>query len=189
MIDAALQFLLTELNAYMVLRTGASFGSAEMGRLVDDLGKSAIKEDRLGAAVLKIDEERTLKSQLPSTTFVNGLHVTQEPELKVDLHVMIAANFRQYDQALRQISHVLTFFQSHRIFERERYPGLDARIEKLVVELEYLEFEQVNQIWSFVGGKQLPSVVYRVRLLALQDLEPSSIAPPIMVVIPDLHEL
>ena len=189
MIDVALQFLLTELNTYMVARTGASFGSAEMGRLVDDLGKTSIKEDHLGAWVLNIEEERTLKSQLPSTTFLNGMHVTQEPELKVNLHVMIAASFRQYDQALRQISHVLTFFQSHRIFEREGYPALDARIDKMVVELESLGYEQLNQIWAFVGGKQLPSVVYRVRLLVLQDLEPSSVIPPITVIIPDLHEM
>jgi hypothetical protein len=34
-------------------------------------------------------------------------------------------------------------------------------------------------VWTFVGAKYLPSAVYRVRLVALQDDEPASVAPPI----------
>ena len=74
---------------------------------------------------------------------------------------------------------MLTFFQSHSVFTRARYPGLDPRIEKLGVDLMSLGYEQLNQVWTFVGAKYLPSAVYRVRLVALQDDEPASVAPPI----------
>ena len=74
----------------------------------------------------------------------------------------------------------MTFFQAHPIFLAERYPGLDPRISRLGADLYSLGFEQLNQIWAFIGGKQLPSVVYRFRLVPLQDVEPSTVGPPIV---------
>jgi Pvc16 N-terminal domain len=75
------------------------------------------------------------------------------------------------------------------VFTRERYPGLDPRIEKLGVDLMALGFEQLNQLWAFVGAKQLPAAVYRVRLVALQDDEPAAIRPPITAIGADLEAI
>ncbi len=179
MIDIALKFLATEMNAYLFARTGSSLGGVALGRLVDDTGKCAIKEQSLGAALVNIDEERILRSQVPDTVLVDGRQVMRQPELKLNLTILVAANFTQYDIALRQLSWVVTFFQSHPGFSRDRNPGLDPRIERFTVELQSLTFEQLNQLWATVGGKQLPSVVYRLRLVAVQDVEPSAIHPPV----------
>ena len=187
MLDVALKFLTDELNGYLLVRTGASFGEVEVGKLVDDNGKWAVKEDHVGVAVINLEEERTLKSQLPETTYVGGRNVVLEPELKLNLHVLFAANFKQYDVALRYVSHVLTFFQAHSSFTRDDHPGLDTRIERLTAELQSLTYEQLNQVWAFIGGKQLPSAVYKVRLVALQDVEPATIAPPLTTITTVVH--
>jgi len=182
MLHLATDFLTRELNSWLVQRTGGTFGSAVLTRIVNDLGKWAIPEDQLGVALLNVEEERTLKSQLPQAAFLDGRHVLREPEIKLNLQIMFAAYFKSYDQGLKQLSYVLTFFQSHPVFTRERYPGLDPRIQKLGVDLMTLGWEQLNQLWTFVGAKQLPAVVYRVRMVALQDDEPAAIQPPISVI-------
>jgi hypothetical protein len=41
-------------------------------------------------------------------------------------------------------------------------------------------FEQLNQMWAFIGGKQLPSALYKVRVVVLRDEEPLSVGPPIL---------
>ena len=187
MIDVALKFLLTEVNAYLFARTGFDSGGVDLGRLVDDSGKWAIKDEHIGAALVNIEEERTLKSQLPDIAFINGRQVLLEPELKLNLHVIFAANFKQYDIALRQLSWVLTFFQAHPGFPRDQHPNLDPRIERLTAELLSLTYEQLNQLWAVIGGKQLPSVVYRVRLVALQDTEPTAIQRPVTAIGGTLH--
>lgn len=179
MIDVALKFLQTELNSYLLVRTASSFGEVELGRPVDETGKWAITEDHVGTSLLSLEEERTLRSQMPETSYVGGRNIVLEPDLKLNLHVLYAAYFRQYEQALKQLSYVLTFFQSHSGFTPERYPGLDPRIQKLTVELLSLTYEQLNQIWAFLGGKHLPSVVYRVRMVVMQDVEPGGVEPPI----------
>ena len=82
----------------------------------------------------------------------------------------------------RLLARVLTFFQAHPRFVGTEFPALDPGIEMLVPELRSLTFEQLNQLWAFIGGKQLPSAVYRVRLVALQDLEPRSIGQPLTTI-------
>ena len=42
--------------------------------------------------------------------------------------------------------------------------------------------EQMNQMWACLGAKHLPSVVYRLRMVVLQDLEPSGTGAPITVI-------
>jgi Pvc16 N-terminal domain len=179
MLDIAANFLTKELNSYLVARTGGTFGSAVLSRIVADNGKWAIPEDQIGIALVNVEEERALRSQVPQSVYADGRQVVLEPDLKLNLNLLFAANFKQYDQGLRQLSLVLTFFQSHGVFTRERDPALDPRIEKLGVDLISLTFEQLNQLWAFVGAKQLPSALYRVRLVLLQDLQPTAVQPPI----------
>src|SRR5262245_17396186 len=120
MIDVALKFLAGELNAFLFARTGSPQGGIALGRLVDDAGRCAIAADSLGAALVNIDEERVLKSHVPASVLMNGRQVVLQPDLKLNLTILIAANFNIYDIALRQLSWVLTFFQAHPGFTRDR---------------------------------------------------------------------
>ncbi|HEX8113246.1 MAG TPA: DUF4255 domain-containing protein [Kofleriaceae bacterium] len=183
MLDVALNFLTTELNAYLVARGARKstdeIGKAEVGKLVDDAGKWVISDDHIGVSLIHIEEDRVMKSQLPEAILARGRQVILEPALKLNLHILFAAKFQKYDEGLRSLSLVLTYFQSHPTFTPDTYSGLDPRIERLTVELQPLSYEQLNQIWTFVGAKQLPSVIYKVRMVALQDLEPTAVAPPV----------
>ena len=189
MLDVALDFLIKNVNGWLSLRTesGDDFGQVEVGRIVDDSGKWVITKERIGVALINIEEERVLRTQIPDVALVGGQHVVLQPELKLNLHLLFAANFTRYDLALRYIAFVLMYFQSHISFKQADYPGLDPRIEKLSMELQSLSYDQLNQVWAFVGGKQLPSVIYKVRMVALQDREPSRIAQPLAEVGMDTH--
>ncbi|HZO02702.1 MAG TPA: DUF4255 domain-containing protein [Burkholderiales bacterium] len=181
MLHLAAEFLRKELNGWLVQRTGSSdpFGTAVLSRIASDTGKWDIPPDRIGVALVNVEEERTVRSQLPQAALVDGRQVMREPEVKLNLHLLFAAHFNNYEQALKQLSFVLTFFQGHPVFTPERYPALDPRIRKLGVDLITLGFEQLNQLWAFVGAKQLPAALYRARLVALQDDEPGAVGTPI----------
>jgi hypothetical protein len=183
MLDVALNFLTTELNSYLVARGARKatdeMGKVEVGRLVDDAGKWAIKDDHVGAVLIHVDEERVMRAQLPETVVSGGKHLVLEPKLKLNLHVLFAAKFQKYDEGLRSLSLVLTYFQSHPTFTPDTYPGLDPRLERLTVELQSLTYEQLNQVWAFLGAKHLPSAIYKVRMVALQDSAPTSVQQPL----------
>lgn len=183
MLDVALNFLAAELNAYLVARGARKstdeIGKAEVGKLVDDTGKWVIRDDHIGVSLIHIEEDRVMKSQLPEAILTRGRQVILEPALKLNLHILFAAKFQKYDEGLRSLSLVLTYFQSHPTFTPDTYSGLDPRIERLTIELQPVSYDQLNQIWAFIGAKQLPSVIYKVRMVALQDLEPTAVVPPV----------
>jgi hypothetical protein len=187
MIDVALDFLARQYNAYRSARFSGTvgpgtFGEAVLSRPIDDTGKWVIPENQIGVALVNVEEERVLKTQLPEPTFINGRQVTLEPEIKLNLDVLFAAHFKDYRAALIALSSVITFFQAHPRFASDDHPDLDPAITRLVPELRSLGYEQLNQLWAFVGGKQLPSVVYRVRLVVLQDIEPRLAGRPLTTV-------
>ena len=189
MLDIALKFLTSELNTYLSTQmTSTSEEVVRMSKLVDDAGKYAF-ENSIAASIINIEEDRVFKSQTPDRIYTNGQHIVLEPELRLNLHVIFAANFdvKNYDQALKYISYVLTFFQSHSAFTSVEYPALDPSIEKLTIELQSLSYEQLNQVWAFIGAKQLPSVIYKVRMVSLQSVAPTLIQPPIVEINTNLH--
>ena len=180
MLDLALEFLRDELNGYIAARTGSDQEAVVLSRFpAAAADKYGFDEDKLGMTVINLEEERTVKTQLPTHTYVNGQHVVREPDIKINVHTLIGANYKQYDEALKFISLVLLFFQSHPVFTPTDYPALDPSIERLGVELQSPNYEQLNQIWGFVGAKQLPSVIYKVRMVVLQDVEPAQTRPPL----------
>ena len=46
---------------------------------------------------------------------------------------------------------------------------MDPDMKKLIVELYSYSFEQQYNFWTILGAKYLPSVLYKVRLLAFQE--------------------
>jgi hypothetical protein len=189
MLDIVLKFLTSELNTYFSTRmTSTPEEVVKMSKLVDDSGKYAF-ENSIIASIINIEEDRIFKSQTPNHVYTNGQHILLEPEIKLNLHVIFAANFdiKNYDQALKFISFVLFFFQAHSAFTSAEFPTLDQSIEKLTIELQSLSYEQLNQVWAFIGAKQLPSVIYKVRMVSLQSTVPSAIQPPIMDIFTNIH--
>lgn len=182
MLDLAITFLKDQLNSYLLTRTGSDSVKTTMSKLVDESGKYAFDIDNICCTIINIEEERIMKFHLPDYTNVNGQHIVLEPELKLNLHVMFAANFTHYDQALKYISYTLTYFQAHPVFASDEYPALSSEIGKLTVELLSLNYEQLNQVWAFIGGRQLPSVVYKVRMVTLQDEAQTTIQPPLTTI-------
>lgn len=185
MLDIALQFLIDELNSYLPLQKDPNV--VRLGYLMDDTGKYAVEEGTICANLINIEEERILKSHLPEYTYVNGQQARLEPELKLNLYILFAARFKEYKEALKFISHLLTYFQARPAFTPAEYPALDPAIEKLTLELQSLSYEQLNQIWAFIGGKQLPSVLYKMRMVVIQDKRPVAIQSPILEINTNLH--
>lgn len=186
-IDAALKLIVDEVNAHLLRRSGSSFGPVELGPLVDDKGSWLVAQDTLRLALFLVDEERTLREQMPERVVVGSRELTLPPPLKLNLVVVFAARFQQYAQALRHLSLVLTFLQARPVFTPSDFPAMPEGIDRLSAELLSYTPEQANQMWACIGAKQLPSVVYRLRMLLLQDTEPLDAGAPITTIDAELH--
>jgi hypothetical protein len=89
--------------------------------------------------------------------------------LFLNLYEMMSANFGagNYAEALKYISNAVNFFQQKMVFDRHNSPHLDQRIEKLILDIENLKIPDLNNLWSLLGGRYLPSVFYKIRMISL----------------------
>lgn len=182
MIDTTLSFLANEVNAHLLKRTGTDLGAISVGALCDDRGLWTQAVDTTRLSLFQIDEERSTREQLPERTLVGGREVVLPPPLKLHLVLLFAGRFQQYDQALRTLSLILAFFQARPLFTPASSPALPEGVERIAMDLLSYGPEQMNQMWACLGAKHLPSVVYRLRMVALQDQEPTGTGAPVTVI-------
>jgi len=81
------------------------------------------------------------------------------------------------DQALQDLQQVIGFFQRNFVFDHSNTDGLNANIEKLILDMVSLNLQQMHEIWTVLGGKYFPSVVYRVRMITIdyESTQPGSL--------------
>ena len=168
-----LDFIKGRINNSFGFRDGEE-GSVELGNVAQldssiDLASTNIS-NHIILSLVNICEETTLKngSFYKRNGNTNSLH-HRNPSLNLNLYLLFSANNNDYDQSLRSISRIVSFFQARHVFRKDNAPNLPKSIDKLVFEIYSMGFENLNNMWGFMGGKYLPSVVYLVRLLSIQE--------------------
>jgi len=52
------------------------------------------------------------------------------------------------------------------VLDHSNTPQLSPKIEKLTFEIVNLDMQSLNQLWGTIGGKYMPSILYKVRMLS-----------------------
>jgi len=185
MIDKALEFLQTELNAYLDVRTGSTDSGIMRVRLVPPIKADGQinfdSADNVYLSLAKVEEERMGKKQSPYPADYGPDHdSTYNPAIKLNLFLLFSAHFNDYKESLKYLYFIVAFFQRKNVFLQEEYEDLDPAIEKLILDLYSPTFEQQNHLWGTLGAKYQPSVLYKLRLLVIDEQVPTGNAPPIL---------
>ncbi len=103
-----------------------------------------------------------------STQSGMGAHraVVSAQPVFLNLYLMVAGHFNKYSEALKFVSNTISFFQRRPVFDHQNTPELDERIEKLVLDIENLDIKDLSTLWGVLSGKYLPSILYKVRMVA-----------------------
>ena len=134
----------------------------------------AQEEGNIIITLVHIEEEASRKQQIPSFSIGNdGLKTDRrytQPEIALNLYVLISAHNDKYDAAITNISKVIHAFQKQNIFE---YPSLTNKSENDSIRMTLHPFtlEQNINLWQSIGYKMMPSVMYKVSLIMVQDSE------------------
>lgn len=172
MIQESLTFIVDQVNEYLSNKIGDT--PVVLNALVDQKGDIQIANDDVACTLVSLEEERIGKSQV-AYEVVNGVSTMKNPPLKFNLYILFAANPRisttntNYGEGLKVISHIITCFQGKNVFDKYNSPDFPPGIEKLIMEVYSLPIEQQNYMWSALGAKYIPSILYRVRLIVMDD--------------------
>lgn len=137
--------------------------AGDLGGTQDDMSEHIVM------SLINMQEDVTLKNS-PHYRTENGRTIYQNPPVNLNLYILFSALYsKNYDTALKRLSRVVEFFQWKKEFSMATTPGPNAisRDVRILPDLYTLDFDQLNQLWGSLGGKQVPFVMYRTRLVAI----------------------
>jgi hypothetical protein len=197
MIDTAIALLQTELENYLSFRdVSATVVTDNIGMLETSNGDKL--SNNIVITVVNLEEESTLKNQQAYKTYpATHTAVYENAPIYLNLYVLFTSNYwgDKYIYALQRISYVVQFLQSRSSFSYGTSTSGGFSDDPNVVSLRFtmelytLTFEQLNHLWGSLGGRQVPFVMYKLRLVALTDRKVLRNTPLIQEVDTDLISL
>ena len=186
MIHEALSLIREDLVVYLSVN-GYTLSNAKDIVLIENIGlfesnTSGVNfDDKIVFTLVNIEEESTLKNSPFVKKDPAGAARYENPPVFLNLYLLVTAcnkstDDRSYLDALERLSLVIRFFQGKNSFTVATSSGpvdLTTITEevlrlRITVELYTLTFEQINHLWGTLGGKQMPFVMYKLRLVEIK---------------------
>jgi hypothetical protein len=179
MIADVLVFLRKHLDEHLRLELGGSPDEPSGDKVVfvagDEMEPISFKLGAVSELLINIEEDRVLRSpDLYARPTESGPAQRVQPDIRLILYILFVARFKQYVSAWEHLSKIIEYFQTVRVFDQESTPDLPAGVEKLVLELVTLGFAEQNEVWNALRTTHHPSILYRIKLIALRDRNPQA---------------
>ncbi len=174
MIYQSLNFLAEQVNAYLPTLDGND-GMPEKFVVLKNVAQLTEQEimalDNVFITLVNISEESTMKN-IPNYVQEGGNTIYRNAPVYLNLYVLFSCCVTQsYEKSLKFLSQIVTFFQGKNSFTHQNSPSPTGSRElkdfKFTLDLFSPTFEQANYLWSTLGGKQFPYVLYRMRLVEI----------------------
>ncbi len=181
MIRTSLEFIKTEISNYCFYKEPDIYPSVadvlNIAGFFSPNGSSTVDLNKhLQLTLLNLEEERLegVRAHYLRTD-TDSLMQLRAP-VTINMYLLFTATASNYLTSLHDISNVISFFQVHQTFHKDKYPSINASvaepiskhwrlIERLDFQIHSLSLEQQNNLWAALGTKHLPHVVYKVRML------------------------
>lgn len=171
MIDKSMNFIVGELNNAMLSRFHSNENLAILSSISNPDGTlpPAI-ENKIVLSLINVEREAAANGgswPMRAGTENSG---RVSPPLSLNLLLLITASFSSnYAEALKFLGSTMGFFQGKPSFNAQNSSGFPPEMEKLTMELVNLSIQEINNVWAILGAKYMPSVVYKMRMLAIQE--------------------
>jgi hypothetical protein len=132
--------------------------------------------------LVSLDEESTLKNSINRTQGSgNGSFAAKTSPLHLNLQLLFCSNFdgKLYSEGLSYLSSLILFFHANRIITLDHLNDSSQKIHRLSFELCKLDYDQLSHLWSAVGSKLMPSVVYKVGMVVFDETPVRKVIPAI----------
>ena len=167
MFNIALQFLRDYLNQEIT----SPAEPVVLGNITKD---SDIVPDKIHLSLLNIEEEKILKDVNYNRRInpTDKFYSVVNPELHFNLYVLVTYQYegKNYEEALKQLANVATVLQGKYVFTKPDFikPAYEV-LQQVVVDLYSQTLEQSSSLWQALGEKLSPCLLYKMRVIAIQD--------------------
>lgn len=169
MISKALKFTNDSLNQYLKNKFGLSDAVVITNRIIDQNGSVPLENQNKVTITLIHVEQETVKSFYRNKKQLNDGNYENKPlDERYNLYLLIAPNFEDYNETLKFLNATIQFFQINGVINSNTSSDIPKEINRLEFELEKGDgYLQMHNLWSALGAKYQPSVIYKMRLVTI----------------------
>ena len=173
MIHTALEYVRDRLNQHFKNEFSGSNVKVVLSNLDNANGSEVDKTaNSIVFFLINVTEETTLKNNLNRSVSAgqSSLAKKQAP-LHLNFQIMFCANFSEgnYLEGLNYLSLIIRFFHAHLKLYPSPIKDKENSIGKLTFEQCTLDYGELSQVWSAIGSKLMPSLIYKVNMLVFAD--------------------
>ena len=182
MIAKTLSFITDLLNQELKMSFGLTDDRVIASSLINPDGSITNNvENKIVVSVINLEHETTRKSM---NHYINDgvkSYGKIAPPVQLNVYLLVSANYdsSNYLEANKMLSAVIGVFQANPFFTKETNPEMQAPLEKLTLEIFNLPINELSHIWSGIGAKYVPSIIYKTRMLAIQEEKVKKLVPGI----------
>lgn len=172
MIAKTLTFITELLNQELKMSFGFNDNRVVASSLVNPDGSMPSNaENKIVLSVVNLEHETAMKSMGNYMTDGGGGYGKMAPPVHINLYLLVSANYdsSNYIEANKVLSAIIGVFQANPYFNRQTNPEMQSPLEKLTMEIFNLPINELSHIWSGIGAKYVPSIIYKVRMLTIQE--------------------
>ena len=171
MIDKTLTFVLGELNGFLGTIFPASEPHAVLSGLTTPDGSAPTgTENKIVVSLTNIERETAAVSTAVQPRPDKSGALRANPPLNLNIFILLSSSFaHNYAEGLRFLSESIRFFQAKPVYTPQNSPGFPRELERLSIEMVSLNIQDLQNLWSSMGGRYLPSAFYKMRMITLAD--------------------
>ncbi len=175
MLFEVIQIIVEQVNAYLDQCGLDKSVTPENIAILESQDENAhLLKNKVALSLLNLQEEATLKN-FPNQSYENSKVIYKNSIINLNLYILFSANRDTYLKSLNDISKIIEFFQGKKLFTQantvyNRNNTAMNNIEnfRFSVELYTPTFEEMNFIWGTLGGRQLPSALYKISMIQIE---------------------
>ena len=176
MIEQSLLFVKNALDQFLKNRFDLSDDIVLINNIIEADGSTPqSNQNKVVISLINIEQETNQPFYNKVTKLPNGSFVDTTPSDRFNLDLLITSQFDDYKETLKFLNASILFFQGNQSIESSSYSNLPKGINKLSFVLEQLDYTQMHNLWSAMGAKYMPSIVYKMKLIDIQANEISRV--------------
>lgn len=181
MMGDVLTLLKNRLNRYLDILVGGAIEDKVVFMDGDQKTDSVnFKPNAITVLLYRVEQESATRQGDPYIRMSPGGAAQKvQPDMYLNLYVLFVAKFTDYALGLQYLSHVVRYFQSNPVFDRQNSPEMAADIINLSLDFVSLTAQQQNELWGLWRTYYLPSVAYKVRTLTFRDADAALPGPAV----------
>ena len=180
MLMKSLQFTATVLDQYIKNKYQLDESKVILNNVIDNNGSIPTKnENKIVVSLINIEQETLQPFYIRNQKLANGNYGDLNPSQRFNLDLLVTSNFDDYNESLKFLNAVIQFFQSYVVLDATNFSNIPTGLNKLEFEIEKLNYNQMHSLWTAMGAKYQPSIVYKTRLITIQSYDNESFTPAI----------